>query len=251
MNLTLHIWRQAGPTAKGGFETVPVHDISEHCSFLEMLDVLNEQLTVDGKEPVAFEHDCREGICGACGMVVNGTPHGPNKMTTTCQLHMRSFSDGDELWIEPFRAEAFPVLKDLIVDRSSFDRIIQAGGFISVSTGNAQDANNLPVGKEVADHAMDAATCIGCGACVAACPNASAMLFTAAKVVHLNVLPQGSPERDRRTLSMIGTMEDEGFGNCTNHGACENACPKGISIDYIQELNRDMVRASWNGRSNS
>jgi succinate dehydrogenase / fumarate reductase iron-sulfur subunit len=251
MNLTLHIWRQAGPTTKGGFETVPVQDISEHCSFLEMLDVLNEQLTVDGKEPVAFEHDCREGICGACGMVVNGTPHGPNKMTTTCQLHMRSFSDGDELWIEPFRAEAFPVLKDLIVDRSSLDRIIQAGGFISVNTGNAQDANNLPVGKEVADHAMDAATCIGCGACVAACPNASAMLFTAAKVGHLNVLPQGSPERDRRTLSMIGTMEDEGFGNCTNHGACENACPKGISIDYIQELNRDMVRASWNGRSNS
>jgi succinate dehydrogenase / fumarate reductase iron-sulfur subunit len=212
-------------------------------SFLEMLDVLNEQLITAGKDPVAFDHDCREGICGACGMVINGEPHGPRKATTTCQLHMRTFSDGDELWIEPWRASAFPVLKDLVVDRTSFDRVIQAGGYISVRTGSAPEANNLLIPKPDADAAMDAAQCIGCGACVAACPNASAMLFVSAKVSHLGHVPQGQPERSRRVRSMVAQMDAEGFGGCTNHRECEAACPKEISIVHIARLNRDLIKA--------
>ena len=244
MNLTLHVWRQAGPNAQGKFEKIEARDISEHASFLEMLDVVNERLLGEGGDPIAFEHDCREGICGSCGMVINGSPHGPKKATTSCQLHMRSFSDGDEVWIEPWRASAFPVVKDLYVDRSAFDRIIQAGGFISVNTGNAPDANITPIGKVTAEKAFDAAQCIGCGACVAACPNASAMLFTAAKVGHLAMLPQGQPERYQRVTDMVATADQEGFGSCTNHGACENACPKEIGVDFIQRLNADLVRAS-------
>jgi len=228
MKLTLHVWRQDGPRDTGRFERYEADDVSEHMSFLEMLDVVNERLTEDGREPIAFEHDCREGICGSCGMMINGVPHGPKTMTTACQLHMRSF----------------PVLKDLVVDRAGFDRIIQAGGYISVRTGSAPDGNAIPVEKDKADAAFDAATCIGCGACVAACPNASAMLFTAAKVAHLASVPQGQPERWDRVLSMVDTHDGEGFGNCTNHGACEVACPKGISIDYIAQLNRDLVRAT-------
>lgn len=243
MNLTLHVWRQAGPDAKGGFERIEAEGISEHASFLEMLDVVNERLIGEGKEPIAFEHDCREGICGSCGMVINGSPHGPQRATTSCQLHMRSFSDGDELWIEPWRSSAFPVIKDLCVDRSAFDRIIQAGGYVSVNTGNAPDANIHPIGKETAEVAFDAAQCIGCGACVAACPNASAMLFTAAKVSHLAMLPQGQPERYERVTKMVATADAEGFGNCTNHGACENACPKEIGVDFIQRLNGDLAKA--------
>lgn len=245
MNLTLHVWRQDGPASSGGFETYQAKNISEHASFLEMLDVVNEDLTRSGQEPIAFEHDCREGICGSCGMMINGVPHGPKGMIATCQLHMRSFRDGDELWIEPWRATAFPVLRDLVVDRKSFDRIIEAGGYISVRTGSAPDANAIPIEKSDADLAMDAATCIGCGACVAACPNASAMLFTAAKVTHLGLLPQGQPERYTRVLDMVAQHDLEGFGNCTNHGACQVACPKGISIDTIARLNRDLVRATW------
>ena len=244
MKLTLHVWRQAGPDRAGRFETYPAEDISTHMSFLEMLDLVNQGLIQDGKEPIAFDHDCREGICGACGMMINGVPHGPRTMTSACQLHMRHFSDGDEIWIEPWRAAAFPVIKDLVVDRTAFDRIIEAGGYISVRTGSAPDANAIPVGKGAADRAMDAATCIGCGACVAACPNASAMLFTAAKVAHLNGMPQGQPERDGRTLRMTKRHDEEGFGNCTNHGACEIACPKGISVDNIARLNRDLIRAT-------
>jgi succinate dehydrogenase / fumarate reductase iron-sulfur subunit len=244
MRLTLHVWRQSGPDQAGRFETFQASDVSEHMSFLEMLDVINDGITLDGGEPIAFEHDCREGICGSCGMVINGRPHGPQELTTACQLHMRLFKDGDELWIEPWRATAFPVLKDLVVDRSSFDRIIQAGGYISVRTGSAPDGNATPIPKRYADEAFDAATCIGCGACVAACPNASAMLFTGAKVSHLGLLPQGETERWDRVLGMVETHDDEGFGNCTNHGACENACPKGISVDYIARLNRDLVRAT-------
>ena len=244
MNLTLHVWRQDGPAAEGRFETYAAEGISGHMSFLEMLDVVNERLVKDGKEPIAFEHDCREGICGSCGMVINGEAHGPWDMTTVCQLHMREYGDGDELWIEPFRASAFPVIRDLVVDRAPFDRIIQAGGYVSVRTGSAPDANAVPVPKADADSAFDAATCIGCGACVAACPNASAMLFTAAKVAHLGLLPQGQPERDQRVLDMVATHDAEGFGNCTNHGACQVACPKGISIDFIARLNRDLVRAT-------
>ena len=213
-------------------------------SFLEMLDVLNESLTNAGREPIVFDHDCREGICGACGMVINGMPHGPRELTTTCQLHMREFKDGDELWLEPWRASAFPVVRDLMVDRSAFDRVIQAGGFVSVATGNAPDANAIPIAKDDADLAMDAATCIGCGACVAACPNASAMLFTAAKVTHLGTLPQGQPERYSRVQSMVGQMDAEGFGGCTNHGECFAACPKGIKLDFIAFMNRDYVRGS-------
>jgi succinate dehydrogenase / fumarate reductase iron-sulfur subunit len=243
MRLTLHIWRQASHAAKGGFETYTLDEVSKEMSFLEMLDVLNEQLTTDGKEPVAFDHDCREGICGTCSMMIDGVAHGPWKETTACQLHMRAFEDGDEVWIEPWRADAFPVIKDLIVDRSAFDRILQAGGYISVRTGSAPDANAIPVPKENADLAFDAATCIGCGACVAACPNASAMLFTAAKVSHLNLLPQGQPERYERTLGMVAQMNAENFGHCTNHGACQEACPKGISVDYIAKLNRYLMRA--------
>jgi succinate dehydrogenase / fumarate reductase iron-sulfur subunit len=213
-------------------------------SFLEMLDVVNEDLTAAGKDPIAFEHDCREGICGSCGMVVNGHPHGPEHAIATCQLHMRSFKDGAEVWIEPWRARAFPVIKDLVVDRRALDAIVEAGGFISVRTGSAPDANAMPIPKENSDLAFDAATCIGCGACVAACPNASAMLFTAAKVSHLGLLPQGQPERAQRVLNMVTTMDRNGFGSCTNHGECEAACPKEISIDFIARLNRDLMKAS-------
>lgn len=247
MKLTLHIWRQAGPTTQGRFETYTLDDVSPHMSFLEMLDVLNERLIAEGKEPVAFEHDCREGICGSCGMVINGRPHGPRPRTTACQLHMRMFNDGDEIWIEPWRAKAFPVLKDLIVDRSAFDRIIAAGGYISCHTGGVPDANAIPIPKPAADRAFDAAACIGCGACVAACPNASAMLFVAAKVAHLASLPQGQPERYRRVRRMVAQMEAEGFGHCSNHYECEAACPKGISIEYIAQLNRDLRRAELVG----
>jgi succinate dehydrogenase / fumarate reductase iron-sulfur subunit len=244
MNLTLHVWRQAGPRADGRFERYEARDVNEHMSFLEMLDVVNQHLIEAGRDPIAFEHDCREGICGSCGMVINGEPHGPVHPTTVCQLHMRYFHDGDELWIEPWRAKAFPVLKDLVVDRGAFDRIIQAGGYISVRTGSAPDANAIPIGKDRAELAFDAATCIGCGACVAACPNGSAMLFTAAKVSHLALLPQGQPERQRRVLAMVEQMDGEAFGSCTNHGACEAACPKGISIEFIAQLNRDYIRAA-------
>ncbi len=244
MDLTLHVWRQAGPDHTGAFETHHPRDVSPDMSFLEMLDEVNEGLIKDGAEPIAFEHDCREGICGACGMMINGVPHGPKTMTSTCELHMRTFRDGDEIWIEPWRATAFPILKDLVVDRSPFDRIIEAGGYVSIRAGSAPDANAIPVEKDKADDAMDAATCIGCGACVAACPNASAMLFAAAKISHLGLLPQGQPERDSRVLGMVGVHDAEGFGNCTNHGACEVACPKGISVKYIARLNRDLIVAS-------
>jgi succinate dehydrogenase / fumarate reductase, iron-sulfur subunit len=244
MKLTLHVWRQDGMHDAGRFERYEATDVSEHMSFLEMLDVVNERLTEEGKEPIAFDHDCREGICGSCGMMINGVAHGPRSLTTACQLHMRSFKDGDELWIEPWRATAFPVIRDLVVDRGGFDRIIASGGYVSVRTGSAPDGNAVPVPKGDADAAFDAATCIGCGACVAACPNASAMLFTASKVAHLANLPQGQPERWERVLSMVDRHDAEGFGNCTNHGACEVACPKGISIDYIAQLNRDLVRAT-------
>ena len=244
MNITLHVWRQASAAARGGFVTYTAPDISPDMSFLEMLDVVNERLITEGREPIAFDHDCREGICGTCGMVINGTPHGPKKRTTTCQLHMRSFHDGDELWIEPWRAAAFPVVKDLVVDRSAFDRIIAAGGFISAPMGSAPDANSLPIRKEDADLSMDGAACIGCGACVAACPNASAMLFVAAKIAHLGVLPQGQPERHERALRMVSQMDVEGFGNCTNHGECHAACPKGIPLEFIGRLNADFLVAS-------
>ena len=244
MDLKLHVWRQAGPNERGRFVTYDAKEISQHASFLEMLDVLNEQLIERGEEPIAFEHDCREGICGSCGMVINGRPHGPRVATTTCQLHMRTFDDGAEIWIEPFRATAFPVIRDLVVDRSPFDRIMQSGGYVSVNTGSAPDANGVPVPKAVADQAMDAAACIGCGACVAACPNASAMLFTAAKAGHLGLLPQGRPEQRQRVARMVAHMDQEGFGNCTNHGSCQNACPKEISVDFIARLNRDLVRGA-------
>jgi succinate dehydrogenase / fumarate reductase iron-sulfur subunit len=243
MRLTLHVWRQANAAAPGRFETYAVPNANEHMSFLEMLDVLNSGLIEEGKEPIAFEHDCREGICGSCGMVINGRPHGPVQRVTACQLHMRSFRDGDRIWLEPWRAKAFPVLKDLIVDRSALDRIVQAGGFISARTGSAPDANAIPIAKHKADTAMDAAACIGCGACVAACPNGSAMLFTAAKISHLANLPQGQPERFRRVLAMVSRHDAEAFGSCTNHGSCEAACPKGISIEHIAQLNRDLIRA--------
>ena len=243
MNLTLHVWRQPSPEQDGRFVTYAATGVDKHMSFLEMLDVVNEGLIERGEQPIAFDHDCREGICGSCGMVVNGRPHGPWDDTTVCQLHMRAYEDGDEIWIEPWRAVAFPVVKDLVVDRSSFDRIIAAGGYISVRTASPPDANAIPVPKEAADRAMDAAECIGCGACVAACPNASAMLFTSAKAVHLNVLPQGQPERYERVIDMVLQMEAENFGNCTNHGACEVACPKGISIENIALLNRDYLAA--------
>jgi len=243
MHLTLHVWRQRGPGLPGGFVRYAMTDVSPDMSFLEMLDVLNQQLLARKDDPIAFDHDCREGICGACGMVINGRPHGPQRATTTCQLHMRSFPDGAELWIEPWRALAFPVLKDLVVDRGALDRIIQAGGFITVRTGSAPEANSLLVPKPDADLAMDAAACIGCGACVAACPNASAMLFAAAKVSHLGLLPQGQPERDTRVVTMVAQMDAEGFGACTNHGECMAACPKEISIDFIAQLNRDYWKA--------
>jgi succinate dehydrogenase / fumarate reductase iron-sulfur subunit len=243
MKLVLHVWRQAGPAARGGFVRYEVADLTPEMSFLELLDVLNQQLLARREEPVAFDHDCREGICGACGMVINGRPHGPRRATTTCQLHLRHFRDGEEVWVEPWRARAFPVVKDLVVDRSAFDRIIQAGGFITARTGSAPEANAIPVPKRDADLAMDAAQCIGCGACVAACPNASAMLFVAAKVAHLGLLPQGQPERASRVVQMVAQMDAEGFGACTNHGECMAACPKEISIDFIARLNRDYLAA--------
>jgi len=248
MNLVLHVWRQKDAQAKGAFARYEAKNVSEHSSFLEMLDQVNEELLGKGEPPIAFDHDCREGICGTCGMVINGRPHGPQQLTTTCQLHMRQFKDGDEIWIEPWRAKAFPVLRDLVVDRGAFDRIIQAGGYISARAGSPPDGNAIPVPKEDADRAMDAAACIGCGACVAACPNASAMLFTAAKAGHLNLLPQGKPEQERRVLGMVSQMEEEGFGHCTNHYECMSACPKGIDVDFIAKLNRDFVRASLTSR---
>ncbi|MCU0693223.1 MAG: succinate dehydrogenase/fumarate reductase iron-sulfur subunit [Polyangiaceae bacterium] len=244
MKLTLHVWRQENSRDKGRFRTYTLGDASPDMSFLEMLDVLNEQLTQAGEDPIAFDHDCREGICGMCGLVINGRPHGSRAGTTTCQLHMRHFKDGDTITVEPWRARAFPILKDLIVDRSALDRIIQAGGFVSVATGNAPDGNAILVPKRNADLAMDAAACIGCGACVAACPNASAMLFTAAKISHLGLLPQGQPERATRALQLIAAMDQSGFGNCTNHGECEAACPKGISLDFIARMNRDYLTAA-------
>jgi succinate dehydrogenase / fumarate reductase iron-sulfur subunit len=241
MKLSLEIWRQANKGASGAFETYTLDGVSEHMSFLEMLDVLNEQLILEGKEPVAFEHDCREGICGACGFVINGRPHGPQPKTTVCQLHMRSFKDGDKLVLEPWRATAFPVLKDLVVDRSAFDRIIQKGGYISVNTGSPQDANAILVAKNESDKAMDAAACIGCGACVAACPNASASLFTGAKISHLALLPQGQPERWKRAEAMLEQHDAEGFGPCSQHGECEAVCPKGISLSNIARMNGDYL----------
>ena len=245
MNLTLKIWRQKNADTKGKMQTYQVSDISTDMSFLEMMDVLNEQLIEKGEEPVAFDHDCREGICGSCNLQINGEPHGPDRGVTTCQLHMRKFKDGDTIVIEPFRAKAFPVIKDLVVDRSSFDRIQQAGGYISVNTsGNTQDANSIPVEKENADMSFYAATCIGCGACVAACKNASAMLFTSAKVSQFALLPQGEVEADRRVLAMVEQMDKEGFGNCTNTGACEIECPKGISLENIARMNREYLKAS-------
>ena len=243
LSLTLKIWRQKNGASAGSFETYPMKDVSTHMSFLEMLDVLNEKLILEGKDPVAFDHDCREGICGTCGMMINGRPHGPMKATTTCQLHMRSFKDGDTIVIEPFRAGAFPVLRDLVVDRSSFDRIIQSGGYISANTGSAPEANSMLVPKHVSDEAMNAAACIGCGACVASCPNAAAMLYTGAKVSHLGLLPQGQPERFDRVVAMVEQMDKEGFGNCTNIGECRAACPKDISIDTIARMKREYVAA--------
>ncbi len=249
MNLTLHIWRQPSADARGSFEIHKVSDINHHMSFLEMLDVLNERLEGEGKEPITFEHDCREGICGCCGFVINGQPHGHRPSTTVCQLHMREFSDGDELVLEPFRSRAFPVLKDLMIDRSAFDRIIQSGGFISARTGSSPDANNTPVPKNDSDKAFNAAACIGCGACVAACPNASAMLFTGAKITHLGSLPQGQAERYGRVVDMTGQMDEEGFGSCTNVGECAEACPKGISLDVIAQMNRDLLVAQFKSRN--
>ena len=248
MKLKLNVWRQKNGASEGAFVSYDANDVSKDMSFLEMLDVLNEELIGKGQDPIAFDHDCREGICGMCSMVINGRPHGPQKNTTACQLHMRQFKDGDELTIEPWRAKAFPVIKDLAVDRSAFDRIIQAGGYVSVSTGNAPDGNAIPVPKPDADRAFDAAACIGCGACVAACPNASAMLFTSAKVAHLALLPQGQPERMDRVLKMVAAMDAEDFGGCTNHGECEAACPKGISLENIALLNRDFVKATLGKR---
>jgi len=245
IHLTLKIWRQNGSNDKGRFETYPAQNISTDMSFLEMLDVVNEQLTLEDREPIAFEHDCREGICGTCGTMVNGRAHGQLKGTTLCQLHMRHFADGDTLVIEPFRARAYPVIKDLVVDRSALDRIIQAGGYISVSTGNAPEANTLPVPQDRSERAMDAAACIGCGACVASCPNASAMLFVSAKVSQLALLPHGRPEAARRALGMVRTMDACGFGNCSNHRECEKTCPKEISIVNIARLNREYVKAAF------
>lgn len=244
MKIKLNVWRQKSRNDQGKFVTYECGSVNEHMSFLEMLDVLNEELLAKGEDPVAFDHDCREGICGSCGFLINGEPHGPRPRTTICQLHMREFKTGDELWLEPWRASAFPVIKDLVVDRSAFDRIIQAGGFISVNTGNARDANSLPVPKADADRSFDAAACIGCGACVAACPNAAAMLFTSAKLAHLSYLPQGQPERYERVVKMAEQMDTEGFGHCTNHGECEAHCPKGISLENIARMNADYIKAT-------
>lgn len=244
MKLLLKIWRQKNKSDKGKMVDYPIDGVSPDMSFLEMLDVLNEQLVEKGEEPVAFDHDCREGICGMCSLFINGRAHGPNYGTTTCQLHMRSFKDGDTIYIEPWRAAAFPVIKDLVVDRGAFDRVIQAGGFVSVNTGGAQDANNIPIPKDAADKAFAAATCIGCGACVATCKNGSAMLFVSAKVSQLSLLPQGKVEATRRVLNMVHQMDEEGFGNCSNTGACEIECPKGISLENIARMNREYLKAS-------
>ncbi len=245
MNLTLNVWRQKGPADKGGFKTYEMTDINHHMSFLEMMDVLNERLEREGEEPVHFDHDCREGICGSCAMHINGRPHGPSKGTATCQLHMRLFKDGDVITVEPWRAKAFPVVKDLVVDRSAFDRIIQAGGYISVNTGGVPDANEIPVPKKISDEAFNAATCISCGACVAACKNASAMLFVSAKVSQLALLPQGKVERKNRVERMVAQMDAEGFGNCTNTQACSVECPKEISQDFIAMMNREYITAKF------
>jgi len=244
MKLSLHVWRQAGPNDSGRMEQITATDITEDMSFLEMLDKVNEDLIREGKDPIAFDHDCREGICGMCSLMINGVAHGPESGTTTCQLHMRSFRDGDAIYIEPWRSRAFPVIRDLMVDRGSFDRVMQAGGYISVNTGNAQDANALPINKSDADAAFDAAACIGCGACVASCPNGSAMLFVAAKVSHLGHLPQGQPERSERVTRMVDAMDAEGFGACSNHYECEAVCPKEIPADTIARMNRDLLKAS-------
>ncbi len=247
MNLTLKVWRQKNGQTPGHFETYPAKDVNEDMSFLEMLDVVNEELIASGKDPIAFDSDCREGICGACSLVINGVPHGGNRGTATCQLHMRHFKDGQTISIEPWRARAFPIIRDLVTNRSAFDRIIQSGGFISVNTGGTPDGNALPVAKEIADRSMDAAACIGCGACVAVCKNASAMLFVAAKVSHLNLLPQGHPEKNRRALAMVAQMDAEGFGACTVTGSCEAVCPKEISLNFIAKLNRDYGIAALKG----
>jgi succinate dehydrogenase / fumarate reductase iron-sulfur subunit len=247
MRVHLRVWRQSSPDDAGHFEEYDLDDVSPDMSFLEMFDVLNERLIVEGREPIAFDHDCREGICGACSMMINGRAHGPETGTATCQLHMRKYTDGARITVEPWRAAAFPIIKDLVVDRSSFDRIIEAGGYVTAPTGTAPDANLMLVPKEAADAAMDAAACIGCGACVAACPNSAAQLFTAAKASHLSLLPQGQPERYARVVAMVDTME-ELFGSCTNHGECEAACPKEISIDFIALLNRDYIKAQFKNR---
>ena len=247
MRIHLRVWRQAGPDDPGRFEDYGVDDVSPDMSFLEMIDVLNERLIGEGQEPIAFDHDCREGICGACSMMINGRAHGPERGTATCQLHMRKYQDGARITVEPWRAAAFPIIKDLVVDRSAFDYIVVAGGYVTAPTGSAPDANEILVPKESADGAMDAAACIGCGACVAACPNGAAQLFTAAKVSHLSLLPQGQPERYRRVVAMVDTME-ELFGSCTNHGECEAACPKEISIDFIALMNRDYIKAQFKNR---
>jgi succinate dehydrogenase / fumarate reductase, iron-sulfur subunit len=250
LNLTLKVWRQDGPKAAGHFETLSASGISEDSSFLEMLDVVNERLNDEGKQPITFDHDCREGICGTCSLMINGQAHGPEKGTATCQLHMRKFTDGDEVVIEPWRASAFPIIKDLMVDRSAFDRIIEAGGYITVAAGSAPDGNLIPIPKVVADAAMDAAACIGCGACVAACPNSAANLFTSAKISHLNLLPQGQAERYKRVEAMVDTME-QFFGSCTNHGECTEACPKEISLDSIALMNKDYRKAKFANRKMS
>lgn len=244
MNLTLKVWRQASPDDRGEIETYDARDIPEEASFLEMLDIVNEGIVENGGDPIHFDHDCREGICGMCSLTINGVPHSKEKGITTCQVHMRKFNDGDTIWIEPFRARAFPVVKDLVIDRTSFDRIIAAGGFVDVRTGSAVDANSIPVAKDDADASFDAAACIGCGACVAACKNASAMLFVGAKASHLNHLPQGEPQKDQRVLGMVRQMDTEGFGNCTNQYECEAVCPKEISADVIAKLNRDYAAAA-------
>ena len=247
LNLTLHVWRQDNTNSPGSMVKYDVKDISEHMSFLEMLDVVNEDLIKNGQDPIAFDSDCREGICGTCGMVIDGVPHGPERATTVCQLHMRHFNDGDSIYIEPFRAKGFPVIKDLVVDRSAFDRIIRSGGYISANTGSAQDANNILISKEIADKAMDSAACIGCGACVAACPNASASLFTSAKITHLSILPQGKPESVERVKRMVSQMDIEGFGNCSNHAECEAVCPKEISISNISNMRTEYVKSLIKG----